>query len=106
QEYNALSDRKQDHVHKLAAALKTKDEAQIRDAQAELKTVEDASALMRDSARVLIQKADPTAEANDTNYIFLHFVVHNLPKGLVGLLIAIIFLASWGSIAAALNSLA
>ncbi|HET9825094.1 MAG TPA: sodium:solute symporter, partial [Chitinophagaceae bacterium] len=33
------------------------------------------------------------------------FVVDYLPAGLVGLLIAIIFLASWGSIAAALNSL-
>jgi hypothetical protein len=43
---------------------------------------------------------------NDTNYIFLNFVVTYLPAGLVGLLIAIIFLASWGSIAAALNSLA
>ncbi|WP_300602149.1 sodium:solute symporter [Niabella sp.] len=43
---------------------------------------------------------------NDTNYIFLHFVVDYLPAGLVGLIIAIIFLASWGSIAAALNSLA
>ena len=43
---------------------------------------------------------------NDTNYIFLRFVVDNLPAGLVGLLIAIIFLASWGSIAAAINSLA
>ena len=43
---------------------------------------------------------------NDTNYIFIRFVVDYLPVGLVGLLIAIIFLASWGSIAAALNSLA
>lgn len=43
---------------------------------------------------------------SDTNYIFLRFVVDHMPKGLVGLLIAVIFLASWGSIAAALNSLA
>lgn len=43
---------------------------------------------------------------NDTNYIFIRFVVDYLPIGIVGLLIAIIFLASWGSIAAALNSLA
>ena len=48
----------------------------------------------------------PGQEANDTNFIFLVFVVQNLPKGLVGLLIAVIFLAAWGSIAAALNSLA
>ncbi len=45
-------------------------------------------------------------DKNDTNYIFLNFVITYLPAGLVGLLIAIIFLASWGSIAAALNSLA
>lgn len=54
----------------------------------------------------LLTKADASIDTNDTNYIFLRFVIDNLPKGLVGLLIAIIFLASWGSIAAALNSLA
>lgn len=56
--------------------------------------------------KIVLQKALPAADANDTNYIFLRFVVDFLPKGLIGLLIAIIFLAAWGSIAAALNSLA
>jgi len=59
----------------------------------------------RKEAIALIKQADKTADVNDTNYIFLYFVVHHLPKGLVGLLIAVIFLAAWGSIAAALNSL-
>ncbi|HXB09928.1 MAG TPA: sodium:solute symporter [Puia sp.] len=45
-------------------------------------------------------------DSNDTNYIFLRFVTDYLPKGLIGLLIAVIFLAAWGSIAATLNSLA
>lgn len=45
-------------------------------------------------------------DSNDTNYIFLRFVTDYLPEGLVGLLIAVIFLAAWGSIAATLNSLA
>jgi solute:Na+ symporter, SSS family len=45
-------------------------------------------------------------DTNDTNYVFLSFVKDYLPSGLKGLLIAIIFLAAWGSIAAALNSLA
>ena len=53
-----------------------------------------------------LKEAVPAGENTDTNYIFLYFVTHNLPKGLVGLLIAIIILAAWGSIAAALNSLA
>jgi solute:Na+ symporter, SSS family len=43
---------------------------------------------------------------DDANFIFLQFVTDHLPIGIVGLLIAMIFLASWGSIAAALNSLA
>ncbi len=57
--------------------------------------------------KAVLKKALPAgSETSDTNYIFLRFVVDFLPKGLVGLLIAIIFLAAWGSIAAALNSLA
>jgi solute:Na+ symporter, SSS family len=61
---------------------------------------------IRNEYKVLLKKADPSLDTNDTNYIFLRFVVDTLPAGLVGLLIAVIFLASWGSIAAALNSLA
>ncbi len=61
---------------------------------------------LRVSYRRYIRKALSDKDANDTNYIFLRFVIENLPKGLVGLLIAMIFLASWGSIAAALNALA
>lgn len=53
-----------------------------------------------------IKQALPGEDVNDTNYIFLKFVFDYLPSGLIGLLIAVIFLAAWGSIAAALNSLA
>lgn len=61
---------------------------------------------LRSQYKALIKSNDVKGDDNDTNYIFLRFVVDYLPKGLVGLLIAIIFLAAWGSIAAALNSLA
>jgi Na+/proline symporter len=54
----------------------------------------------------VLKRALPGEDVNDTNYIFLRFVIDYLPKGLVGLLIAVIFLAAWGSIAAALNALA
>lgn len=54
----------------------------------------------------VMERAIPEQKPNDTNYIFLRFVKDNLPVGLIGLIIAIIFLAAWGSIAAALNSLA
>ena len=55
--------------------------------------------------KAVLKKAAPAADTNDTNYGFLRFVVDHLPHGLVGLLIAVIFLAGWGSIAAALNAL-
>ena len=55
--------------------------------------------------KAVLEQALPHEDLNDTNYIFLYFVIDYLPKGLVGLLIAVIFLAAWGSIAAALNAL-
>ena len=61
---------------------------------------------IRADFKKLIAKAGIGGDNNDTNYIFLRFVIDYLPKGLIGLLIAVIFLAAWGSIAAALNSLA
>lgn len=53
-----------------------------------------------------INHSNYTTEKTDTNYIFLYFVKNTLPVGMIGLLFAVIFLASWGSISAALNSLA
>lgn len=61
---------------------------------------------LHDTVKKRIVTYGYSSDNNDTNYIFLYFVKHNLPKGLVGLLFAVIFLASWGSISAALNSLA
>ena len=61
---------------------------------------------IKSNFKEVLVKALPGESVNDNNYIFLRFVIDYLPKGLIGLLIAIIFLAAWGSIAAALNSLA
>jgi len=71
-----------------------------------LKKINAESESLRTDFKNILKKDDVNGEDNDTNYIFLRFVVDHMPKGLVGLLIAVIFLASWGSIAAALNSLA
>ncbi len=77
-----------------------------RELDQKIRMVNQQSDSLRAAARSLIKKSDATADNTDTNYIFLRFVVDYLPKGLVGLLIAVIFLAGWGSIAAALNALA
>ena len=64
------------------------------------------ASLIRDEYKTILKKSLPGSDVNDNNYIFLRFVKDHLPVGLIGLIFAIIFLAAWGSIAAALNSLA
>ncbi len=61
---------------------------------------------LRDSVARHITRKHYAPDTSDTNYIFLYFVKNSLPIGIVGLLFAVIILASWGSISAALNSLA
>ncbi|GAC1422453.1 MAG: hypothetical protein NVS9B7_10980 [Flavisolibacter sp.] len=70
-----------------------------------IRTLNAASENYRSDFKQMALKAG-AEEANDTNYIFLSFVKNYLPQGLKGLLIAMIFISAWGSIAAALNSLA
>lgn len=67
--------------------------------QGELKSIQDSIGSM---ARGL----NPLVDGNkNANFVFLRFVMDNLPKGIVGLIVAVIFLAAWSSIAASLNSL-
>lgn len=60
----------------------------------------------RDRAKELIKKADNTAETNDKDYVFIHFILNNLPRGLIGLLLAVILSAAMSSTASELNALA
>ena len=104
--YNALSLQKQEAVKDFSAALSAKDETVIDARTGDLRSLQKQSDSLRNQVKKWINSPAVGGDGNDANYIFLRFVVDNLPAGLVGLLIAIIFLASWGSIAAALNSLA
>lgn len=61
---------------------------------------------LRNKTVAVIKQAVPLADTNDTNYIFLDFVMRYLPQGLIGLLIAVIFCASWSSTSSELNALA
>ncbi len=61
---------------------------------------------IRDAAKELINKADPEVETNDKDYVFIHFILNNLPRGLIGLLLAVILSAAMSSTASELNALA
>jgi len=104
--YEALNLKKQTQVKVLVSALHADIKQEINEASAAINATENEAQALRTKAKSTISKADILADTNDTNYIFLYFVVHYLPVGLVGLLLAVIFLSAWGSIAAALNALA
>lgn len=61
---------------------------------------------LRDRAKEIIFKADSNSETNDKDYVFFHFILHYLPKGLIGLLLAVIISAAMSSTASGLNALA
>ncbi|MWB94187.1 sodium:solute symporter [Flavobacterium sp. GA093] len=61
---------------------------------------------LRDRAKEIISKADSNSETNDKDYVFFHFILHYLPKGLIGLLLAVILSAAMSSTASGLNALA
>ena len=61
---------------------------------------------LRGEAVKLIQATDPSAQTSDTNYIFLSFVLHFLPVGIIGLVLAAIFAAAMNSSSSELNALA
>ena len=72
--------------------------ATARDAQARM-------AEIRTETVELLKRTDTNAATNDTNYVFLRFVLGHLPAGLVGLVFAAIFAASMNSISAEINAL-
>jgi Na+/proline symporter len=61
---------------------------------------------LREKAKVVISKVDGKTETNDKDYVFLYFILNYLPKGLLGLLLAVIFSAAMSSSASGLNALA
>jgi len=61
---------------------------------------------IRSEAKEIIKKNNPDADTNDTNYIFITYIVNYLPIGLIGLLLAAILAASMSSTSAELNALA
>jgi Na+/proline symporter len=105
-DYSNAFNEKQAEINRLEQAMDAKDEAGINTQRKILENADKKTKAIRQQAVDLMKKNDPDAETNDNNYVFLSFVTKYLPQGLIGLLIAIIFLASMGSTSSALNSLA
>ncbi|MFD2540712.1 sodium:solute symporter [Lacinutrix gracilariae] len=76
----------------------------------EIHLANQANDAIRNDAKLLIEKAGEAAqikvESNDKDYVFIHFILNNLPRGLIGLLLAVILSAAMSSTSSELNALA
>jgi solute:Na+ symporter, SSS family len=59
----------------------------------------------RADAKAALHAADPKAPVNDSDYVFISFILAQLPHGLIGLLVTVFFAATFSSKAGELNAL-
>jgi SSS family transporter len=97
---------KRDAAIQLVQAMNANDPAAIDAKSTALQALQKQDDATRKASLALIQKNDPRADKVDTDYVFLTFVMNNLPTGVVGLLLAAIFCAAMSATASGLNSLA
>ena len=79
--------------------------AAIADARARVRAAAAGTEAIREKTRTLIAAAVPRPEIHDGDYVFLSFVMANLPRGLIGLLLAVILCAAMSSTASELTAL-
>lgn len=88
-----------------AKALRLKEYDAIEQAKISILSINEREYSNRNAAKALIEQASSDAETNDKDYVFIHFILNNLPMGLVGLLLAVILSAAMSSTASELNAL-
>ena len=101
-QYNELSEKRK----QLLVSSDNLDNQQLEVYKSSLHASDSLAKSLKGQVIELIKKNNPSASTNDRDFVFLRFVLDHLPHGLIGLLIAVIFAASMGSIASAYNSLA
>ncbi|EAR15393.1 sodium iodide symporter [Robiginitalea biformata HTCC2501] len=88
-----------------SSALDIKEYTATIDAKQQILEINRREQGNRDAARELIERANPSVETNDKDYVFIHFILNYLPRGLIGLLLAVILSAAMSSTASELNAL-
>ncbi|HLW33460.1 MAG TPA: hypothetical protein VKX40_14450 [Aequorivita sp.] len=109
QEYENLEDSKALLDEQLATVqieyAKTENEVERQQYKEQISSINATADELRDQSKIIIKKANPKAETNDKDYVFIHFILTNLPRGLIGLLLAVILSAAMSSTASELNAL-
>lgn len=101
----ALEAEKRIAQNNFSSALAIKEYAAVEVAKQQIIKINKKDSINRVAAKTIIKEADRSIETNDKDYVFIHFILHNLPKGIIGLLLAVILSAAMSSTASELNAL-
>lgn len=104
-EYDRIYEEKRSAVDKLVQSIQTDHAEGVTLAKTEVLSITEREKSVRDSVKNTIRAAIPAAKTQDTDYIFLNFVLNNFPNGIIGLLLAVMFLAAMSSMAGELSAL-
>ena len=98
-----IRDKKRNLQKKYIKKIKTGDSKNL---EKEIVQLHDKEKEIRQNVREISDKVAPSSiESNDLDYIFIFFIINYLPKGLIGLLLAVILSAAMSSTASELNAL-
>jgi Na+(H+)/acetate symporter ActP len=104
--YSEIHKQKAEVTMKLAVAIKENNDAGKQSIKQELEILNGQEKALRAQVKESISAAIPGASTLDKDYVFITFVMNYLPHGLIGLLMAVVFMAAMSSTASELNALA
>lgn len=109
-DYKSIQDKQQLIFEDKQALINTFVNSNNKEVSKEIASLNNLNDQLRAEARLLIEKAGEAqnikVESNDKDYVFIHFILNNLPRGLIGLLLAVILSAAMSSTSSELNALA
>jgi Na+/proline symporter len=107
EKHAALHAAKQEKIRAWTVAQSSSDSAAEITARREMLAAQSAADAVRKEARTALQTADPTTKkTKDSDYVFINFILTQLPHGVIGLLLAVMFASALSSKASELNALA
>lgn len=104
-EYRAVHEEKRGHVERWLAARRAGDDAGVAAARGAMTAAHREAEQIRAQTKQTLVAADPGIKTNDTDYVFVNFVLRHMPHGIVGLLMALIFAAAVSSLSSELVAL-
>jgi len=111
-DYNSLQLRHEENfeakkagILALKKAMDQGDPSEIDRETEHVKVLQEQSAEIKNQVKELILESDPDYDTKDSDYVFITFIMNYLPRGVIGLLLAVIFSAAMSSTSSELNAL-